>query len=223
MKKQFACVPFWSINKWISVLAKGGGQKKRFQHCLNPNYPQKFMYRAIQGHSGSTINPELQDNVLLPEGFTEYICHVGNGKELKSMVNHGLIPGGVSLKTGRQAVFFTVVNPMGNQDGWGENHATCHKQEPRHAEILGNTFRIQYFWCNLKLAQQRGLQFYQTRSHVVIFHDTLAAELIKKAKTKDQLHQRESVILRPRVVLKANSQSGSQYLRVQEARSSWES
>ena len=39
-------------------------------------------------------------------------------------------------------------------------------------------------------------------------------------KTKDQLHQRESVILRPRVVLKANSQSGSQDLPVHEARSS---
>ena len=35
-------------------------------------------------------------------------------------MNHGLIPGGVRLKTGRQAVFFTVVNPMDNQDGSGE-------------------------------------------------------------------------------------------------------
>ena len=42
-------------------------------------------------------------------------------------------------------------------------------------------------------------------------------------KTKDQLYQRESVILRSRVVLKADSQSGSQDLFVQEARSSWES
>ena len=42
-------------------------------------------------------------------------------------------------------------------------------------------------------------------------------------KTKDQLYQRESVILRPRVVLKANSKSGSQDLPVEEARSSWES
>ena len=41
--------------------------------------------------------------------------------------------------------------------------------------------------------------------------------------TKDQLHQRESVILRPRVVLRTNSLSGSQDLLVQEARSSWES
>ena len=99
MKKQFANIPHWSIHKWISVLVKGGGQKKRFQYCVNPNDPQKFLYlRAIQGHSGSTINPALQDNVLLPEGFTEYIYHVGNGKELRSIVNHGLIPGGVSSK-----------------------------------------------------------------------------------------------------------------------------
>ena len=41
-------------------------------------------------------------------------------------------------------------------------------------------------------------------------------------KTKDQLYQRESVILK-RVVLKANSQCGSQDLPVQEARSSLES
>ena len=81
-------------------IAKGGGQKKRFQHCLNPNYPHQFLYlRAIQGHPGSTINPALQYKVLLPEGFTEYIYHVGNGKELRSIVNHGLIPGGVSLRS----------------------------------------------------------------------------------------------------------------------------
>ena len=65
-------------------------------------------------------NPSLQDNVLLPEGFTDYVYHVGNGNELRSTVNHGLIPGGVSLKTGRHAVFFTVVNPMDDQDGFGQ-------------------------------------------------------------------------------------------------------
>ena len=42
-------------------------------------------------------------------------------------------------------------------------------------------------------------------------------------KTNNQLYPRESVILRPRVALRANSQSGSQDLLVQEARSSWES
>ena len=67
MMQQFANAPHWPLDKWISVLAKGGGQKKRFQHCVNPNYPQKFRYiRAIQRHSGSKINPALQDNALLP-------------------------------------------------------------------------------------------------------------------------------------------------------------
>ena len=42
-------------------------------------------------------------------------------------------------------------------------------------------------------------------------------------KTKDQVKQRECVILRPRAVLKTDSQSGSQDLPVPEARSSWES
>ena len=71
---------------------------------------------------------------------------------------------------------------------------------------------------NAMIAQQRGMQLYQTRS--------LPADFIEKAlcmKTKDQLYQRESVILRPRVVPRANPQSGSQDLPVQEAISSWES
>ena len=132
MKKDFVNAPHWSIEKWVSVLAKGGGQKKRFQYCLNPNYTQKFMYlRAIQGHSGSTINLALQDYVLLPEGLTEYIYHIGNGKELRSIVNHGLIPGGVSLRTGRQAMFFTVVNPMDDQDDLRET--PCDLSQARSA------------------------------------------------------------------------------------------
>ena len=127
---------------------------------MNPNHSQKLLYlRAIQGHSGSTINLALQYNVLLPEGFTVYIYHVGDGKELRSMVNHDSIPGGVSLKTGRHAVFFTVVNPMDNQDGFGKT--LCNLSKARIA-LYKNTwkhFQDTVFWCNLKLAQQRGLQF----------------------------------------------------------------
>ena len=56
MKKDFINAPYWSIEEWISVLAKGGGDKIRFQYCLNPNYPHQFLYlRAIQGLSGRTI------------------------------------------------------------------------------------------------------------------------------------------------------------------------
>ena len=86
--------------------------------------------------------------MLLPEGFTEYIYHVGNGNELRSVVNHGLIPGAVSLKTGRQAVFFTVVNPLDNQDGSGE--APCDLSRARIAPYKNTwkPFQNTVFWCN---------------------------------------------------------------------------
>ena len=182
--------------------------KKRFQCCLKPICPEKLLYlRVIQGHSGKAcsgnarIKPALQDNVLLPNSFTKYVYHVGNGKELRSIVRNGLVPGGFSTKTGRYAVFFTVVNPL--------------------QEHLETTSR-HCFWCNLLLAQEGGLQFYQTMSNVVVLYDTLLAEFIEKAicmKTKEQLYERESA--RPRVVFRANSQCGLQGLPRQEARSSW--
>ena len=66
----------------------------------------------------------------------------------------------------------------------------------------------------------------QLRSNAVILFDTVPADIIDKAiciDTKDQLYERESVILSPRVVLRANSQNGSPDLPLQEARSSWKS
>ena len=99
------------LTNGYQVLAKGGGQKKRFQYCVNPDYPQKSFEES---KDISTVNPALEDSGLEPEGVIEYIYHVGTRKELRSIVNHGLIPRGVSLKTGRQAVFFTVLNPMDN-------------------------------------------------------------------------------------------------------------
>ena len=204
MKKHSVNAPNWSILQ-MDISSGKKWTEKKVQYCLNPNYPHQCLcLRAIQGHSGSTINPALQDNVLLPEDFTEYMHHVGNGKVLRSTVIHGLIPGGVSLKTGRQAVFFTVVNPMHNQDGLGET--LCDLSQARIAPYrkTWKSFQNTVFWCNLKLAQQRGLQFCQTRSNAVILYDYslrhTACRVIEKAiciKTKDQLYQRESVILRP--------------------------
>ena len=68
----------------------------------------------------NAIDPTLQDNVLLPKGFTEYIYHVGNANELNSLIGKGLIPEGTSFKRGRQAVFFTTMGLMEDVHGIGE-------------------------------------------------------------------------------------------------------
>ena len=105
-KQKFDDASQWSPEDLISTLVKGGGAKKRFQYCLNPNSSNQFLYfRAIQGHSGNdAIDPALQDNVLLPKGFTEYIKHVGNASDLNSIIRNGLIPGGKSQKRKKSGI-----------------------------------------------------------------------------------------------------------------------
>ena len=71
-------------------------------------------------------------------------------------------------------------------------YATCRKQESRRTKKW-KRFQNTVFWCNLKLAQQGGLQLYRTRSNAVVLNDTLPAEFIEKRvgmKTKDQLYRK---------------------------------
>ena len=71
--------------------------------------------RALQGYSGrNPIDPSLQDNVLIPNEFFEYIYHIGCAINLHSIVNSGLIPGGQKLSK-RQTVFFTSVDLMNKE------------------------------------------------------------------------------------------------------------
>ena len=51
-KKKFDDASQRPLEDWITTLAKGGGAKKIFQCCMNPNSCNQFLYlRAIQGHS----------------------------------------------------------------------------------------------------------------------------------------------------------------------------
>ena len=113
----------------MTFLAKGGRPTKRFQYCLNPIFSKHFLYfRAIQGHSGgNVVDPTLQDNVLLPDNFAEYIYHMVNLSGILSIIRSGLIPGGRSLKRDTQSVFFTAVNPMDEDQSMEEVHRTIQK------------------------------------------------------------------------------------------------
>ena len=86
---------------------------------------------------------------------------------MHSIIQGVLIPGGRSLKRDRQSVFFTAVNPMyASQD---LEKVQYNLDKPR-ITVYKITWRIQrntVFWCNLKIAQRKGLQFYQTQSHAI--------------------------------------------------------
>ena len=148
----------------------------------------------------------------MPDDFTKYICHIGNVSEIYSITRSGLIPGGRSLERDRQSV--SAVNPM--DDGQSMDEIRYDLDKPRIAPYK-NTWRphqTKVFWCNLKLAQKKGLQFFLARSHAIVLYNTLPAICIEKAvcmKTKEELYHKVFQSPRlPRVKLKPNSKSGHQ-------------
>ena len=182
-KVKFAGALQWNVDDWENCLTKCGGEKRRFQYCMNPYSFDKFLYfRAIQGLSADNlVDSFLQKNVLLPDDFTEHINHIGNAFEMHSTIKSGLIPGGKSLRRDRQSKFFTAVNPMcARQDLEGVEYdldkpriAPCKHAEKAHHNTV--------YWCNLKLAQRKGLQFYQTRSHAITLSSALPVICKEKA------------------------------------------
>ena len=99
-------------------------------------------------------------------------------------------------------MFFTVVNPMDHQDGLGETLCDLsqawiapYKNTSKH--FSGYSIMVQFEARSTKRTAISSNKIKRSCS-------PLPAEFIEKAicmKTKDQLYQRESVILRLRVVV----------------------
>ena len=58
------------------------GRRRRQQevilYCTDASGQEILYFRALQGHSGrNPIDPTLQDNVVIPNNFFEYIYHIG--------------------------------------------------------------------------------------------------------------------------------------------------
>ena len=115
LRTKFENSRYLSDEMWKSRMAGGGGNKKRFQYCTDPSGQEILYLRALQGHSRrNLIHPSLQDNVLIPNDFFEYIYHTGCAINLNSITNSGLIPGGQNLNN-RKTVFFLSLDPMNKE------------------------------------------------------------------------------------------------------------
>ena len=145
----------WFDEMWKSTMARGGGNKKRFQ-CCSDSSGEILYFRALQGHLGrNLIDPSLQDNVLIPDDFFEYIYHVGCATNLHSIINSGLIPGGQILNN-RQTVFFLFVNPMDKEH---KDHEKIDLEAPRLARYMHTAWKKHQntvYWVDIRLAQKKG-------------------------------------------------------------------
>ena len=189
----------WSDDKWKKSMAGGGGNKKRFQYCTDDSGTIVY-FRALQGHSGGNlIDPSLQDNVVIPRKFFQYIYHIECAFNLHSIIiNSGLIPGG-QKSSKRQTVSFLPVDPM---DKSHKDPDEIDLNVPRRAQYLHNAWKRHQDavnWIDINLAIEKGLTFYQTRSNEIILQETIPAYCIPKVvrlKTGEVLY--EKVYMSPR-------------------------
>ena len=157
-------------------------------------------FRALQGHSGrNLIDPSLQDNVKIQNGFFQHIYHIGCAFNLHSIINSGLILGGQDSSM-RQTVFFLSIDPR------DKSHKDPEKFDlsvPRHAQYLHNSWKKHQdavYWVDINLAIRKGLTFYQTRSNAIILQGILPAYCIPKVvrlKTGEVLYEKAYMSPRP--------------------------
>ena len=157
-----------------------------------------FYLRVFQGHSGrNIIDPPLQDNVVIPDGFFKYIYQVGCAINLHSIINSGLIPGGKNLSN-RQTVFFLPVAPM------DKNHKdpnTIDLNAPRHAQYMHKAWKRHQdavYWVDINLAPEERIEvsirldrtpsFFTKHSQLIVFRKLLGWKLEKSCTRKYMRH-----------------------------------
>ena len=134
--------------------------------------------RALQGHSGrNLIDPSLQDNVLIPDDFFKYMHHVGCASD-QFRIDTGR--SNFEQKTDCIFVFCLWILWIKNT----KDPETIDLEAPSLARYMHTAWKKHQntvYWVDIKLAQKKGLNFYQTRSNAIILHETLPACCIPKA------------------------------------------
>ena len=186
------------------------------------NSKNSLLYiRAIQGHtSGNLTALELMGHVAIPCKWREFLFHRGCSFDVTSIIKSGLIAGGRESKEGRQTIFFTPLNPFGdNPDEEGPSEDLS-KPRKVHYHSKRKSRQDAVYWVNLARAQDKGLRFWQRRSHAVIENNSVSADSIYKVisqKGKRTLFERLSTPRpAPKIVLESAWQSQQQQQQQQQ-------
>ena len=199
LRNEFVHSQHWSDEMWKSTMAKGGGNKKICQYYSDSSGTILYL-RALQGHSGrNLIDPSLQDNVVIQNGFFHHIYHIGCAFDLHSIIDNGLILGGQNSSK-RQTVFFLPIDPRDKEHKGPEKIDLNVLRRAQYMHKAWKKHQNTVYWVDINLAQQKGFKFYQTRSNDIILHETLPAYCIPKVvlmETGDVIYEQVYASPRP--------------------------
>ena len=214
------------LKKWFAVLARVEDRRKGFNIAWTRTI-LKILVRSSNPRTFRKYNQScIARQCIVTRRFHRFFYHVGNGNNLgQRRIMVWLQEESFSKQADKLCSSPLWIRWIIKMASW---ETLCDLSQTRIAPYR-NTWK--YFQDTLFLVQLEARPTKRTcnfikQDQTQSFSTThcLQSSLRKRCtmKTKDQLYQRESVILRPRVVLRADSQTGSQDLLVQEARSSWE-
>ena len=119
------------------------------------------------------IDFEVLNRVAIPPRWNDDLYHVGS-----SFTVNSILPCGKDTKEGRHTVFFTLLDPAA--DDTEEEHDESKKPRKVHYKNKWTFSLDAICWVNLGKAQDKGLQFWQTRSRAIILHDSVPVDCIQK-------------------------------------------
>ena len=107
----------------------------------------------------------------------------------------------------RQTVFFLPVDPMDKEHKDPEKIDLGAPRLARYMHKAWKKHQNTVYWVDIKLAQKKGLKFYQTRSNAIILYNTLPAYCIPKVvrmETGEIIYEKvfESPRLPPKISLR---------------------
>ena len=94
------------------------------------------------------------------------------------IIHSGLIAGGKDTKEGRQAVFFTAVNPM--TDSQEDEPLDVRKPRKVLYRTKWKVFQDALCWINLRNAQDKGSELWQTRFNAIIYEDSVPVDCVER-------------------------------------------
>ena len=150
----------WSVRSRINHLQRGGGEKKIFQYFIDSIGEEILYLQAFQGHSRENpVDPSLQDNVLIPNDFVKYVCHVGCHINMHSIIASGLMAGARKCQQGMTNGILYSRGSYGNASSRAERirsdeAPTCCSQ----ATMEGHQDAVH--WIDIRLAQRIGTEVF---------------------------------------------------------------
>ena len=157
---------YFDVGYWLMLIHEGSN-KMRIEYCKDNNGSPCYLQAVHQHSANIPIGPELMDYTLIPYKWKEYIYHRGISWNCQSMLTCEIILGGKADDRARQSVFFTPLNPFGNDPKEEDRHFDYTVPQKGHYETYLKCNQDAVCCINLSRAQDIGFRFSQTKSFAI--------------------------------------------------------